>query len=316
MSSLQILISLLALVTSSSLCAAPALPRTPDGQPDLQGIWTGGTLTPVERPPQHAEKTHLTPAERAEEQRQASERFWAAGHKPGDVGRDNDGFLEHLKLLPTGQTSLVVMPADGQIPLRPEALARREINLTTFDSFETMSQWDRCITREPTAMFPVAYNNAYQIVQTPNHVIIVAEMVHDARIVPLDGRPHADARVRGWAGDSRGRWEGSTLVVDTTNFNDGGWIATAMNYLKLRGVPYSKQLHMVERFTRVDRDTLHYEVTIEDPQHYTAPWKMAFPLARDDEYRMYEYACHEGNSAVEMILRGARVQEQAAQSSD
>jgi hypothetical protein len=280
-----------------------------DSPPDLQGIWTGGTLTPFERPPQLG--TQLPEADRAEQQRAASERFWAAGHKPGEVGRDNDAFIDQdLKILPNGQTSLVVEPADGKVPLRPEAARRRDFNQSSFDTYETMSQWDRCITREPTTMFPVVYNNAYQIVQTPGYVLIVAEMIHDARIIPIGRGGHADARVRSWGGDSRGHWEGSTLVVETTNFNARGWIATGLNAVPVRGVPYSEQLRIVERFTRVGHDTMQYEIMIDDPVNYTAPWKVAYPLARDDQYQMFEYACHEGNHAIELILRGARVQEQ------
>ena len=275
-----------------------------ESPPDLQGIWTSGTLTPFERPAQ------LPDGERSEQQRVAAEKFWAAGHKPGDVGRDNDAFIDqHLAILPNGQTSLVVEPADGKVPFRPEALKRRDFNLTSFDSYETMSQWDRCITREPTTMFPVVYNNAYQIVQTPGYVLIVTEMIHDARIIPIGRGGHADARVRSWGGDSRGHWEGKTLVVDTTNFNARGWIATGGNSAALRGAPYSEQLHIVERFTPTDRATMQYEITIEDPANYTAPWKIAYPLARDDQYQMFEYACHEGNRAIEMILGGARARE-------
>jgi hypothetical protein len=301
------------LLAGGVACAAE-LPRMPDGTPDIQGIWTGGTLTPFERPTQVG--THLPEAERAEQQRVATEKFWAAGHKPGEVGRDNDAFIDQdLKILPNGQTSLVVEPADGRVPLKPEAALRRDYNVGTFDTYESMSQWDRCITREPTTMFPVVYNNAYQIVQTPGYVLIVAEMIHDARIIPIgkDGAAHAESRVRSWGGDSRGHWEGATLVVDTTNFNGRGWIATGQNAVTVRGVPAGEQLHVVERFTRVDRDTMQYEVRIEDPEHYTAPWKIAYPLARDAEYQMFEYACHEGNHAIELILRGARVQEQKAE---
>jgi hypothetical protein len=291
------------LLVGGAACAA-------DSPPDLQGFWTSGTLTPYERPAQ------LPQGDRSEQQRAAAEKFWAMGHRPGDVGRDNDAFIDqHLAILSNGQTSLVVEPADGKVPFRPEALQRRDFNLTSFDSYETMSQWDRCITREPTTMFPVVYNNAYQIVQVPGYVLIVTEMIHDARIIPIssDGRSaHDDARVRSWGGDSRGHWEGKTLVVDTTNFNARGWIATGGNSAALRGVPYSEQLHIVERFTPLDRTTLQYEITIDDPVNYTAPWKIAYPLARDDKYQMFEYACHEGNQAIEMILRGARVQEQSA----
>jgi hypothetical protein len=282
-----------------------------DSPPDIEGIWTSGTLTPFERPPQVA--AQLSEAERAEQQRIAAERFWAAGHKPGEVGRDNDAFIDqHLAILPNGQTSLVVEPADGRVPLRPEAARRRDFNVSNLDSYETMSQWDRCITREPTMMFPGVYNNAYQIVQTPGYVMIVAEMIHDARIIPIGASPrptHADARVRSWGGDSRGHWEGQTLIVETTNFNAAGWIATAQNAPAVRGAPYSEQLRIVERFTRLDRDTMQYEITIEDPVNYTAPWKVAYPLARDDKYQMFEYACHEGNRAIELMLGGARAQE-------
>jgi hypothetical protein len=284
----------------------------PDGRPDLQGIWTSGTLTPYERPDNLADKSHVDPAVTAAQQKQASERFLAAGHRPGDVGRDNDAFIDHhLQLLSDGQTSLVVFPLNGKYPIRPEAEKARDFNLNSADTFETMSQWDRCITREPTAMFPVIYNNAYQIVQTASHVVVHAEMVHDARVIAMSGS-HPDSRVRSWGGDSRGRWDGDTLVVDTTNFNSGGWMATGQNAGRLRGVPYSKDLHIIERFTPIDKHILRYEITIDDPQSFTSALKLSYPLERDNEYRMYEYACHEGNAATEMILRGARVQEAEA----
>ena len=303
----------LALWTIAAFLASPAaMTKDEHGKPDLQGMWTGGTLTPFERPPQLANKPFLTATELAEHQRQSAERFWKAGHNPADVGRDNDAFLDSdMKILPNGQTSLVVQPADGKVPLRPEAERRRDHNLANFDSYETMSQWDRCITRAPTALFPVVYNNAYQIIQSPAQVVIVAEMIHDARVIPIDGSAHVDSRIRSWSGDSRGHWEGDTLVVDTTNFNDQGWIATGQNAARIRGVPYSTDLHIVERFTRANADTLNYEITIDDPQMYSEPWKLAFPLTRDDSYQMFEYACHEGNHAMELILRGARAQEQS-----
>ena len=291
------------ILAGSTACAA-------DSPPDLQGFWISGTLTPFERPAGVA--AQLPEEQRAEHQRLATEKFWASGHKPGDVGRDNDAFIDQeLQILPNGQTSLVVEPADGKVPVRPEALRRRDFNLTSFDSYETMSQWDRCITRQPTAMFPGAYNNSYQIVQTPGYVLINAEMIHDTRIVRMSSEKnaaHLDSRIRSWGGDSRGHWEGSTLVVETTNFNGGGWIATAQNSAALRGVPFSDQLRTTERFTPTDHDTMQYEITIDDPVNYTAPWKIAYPLTRDAEYRMFEYACHEGNTAVEAILRGARAQ--------
>jgi len=161
-------------------------------------------------------------------------------------------------------------------------------------------------------MFPAGYNNAYQIVQSPGYVTIMSEMIHDARVIPLDGRAHAPAEVRSWDGDSRGHWDGNTLVIDTTNFNGKGWIATSAATGRIKGIPESEALHVIERFTRTDAGTIRYEVTIDDPNVYTKPWKVSIPLTRDAEYVVYEYACQEGNAAVENILRGARAKEQAA----
>jgi len=139
-------------------------------------------------------------------------------------------------------------------------------------------------------------------------------MIHNARVIPLDGSPHPPANVKLWDGDSRGHWDGNTLVVDTTNFNNKGWIATSAATGRVKGVPQTESLHVVERFTRTDADTLSYEVTVQDPKMYTEPWKVAIPLARDDNYRIYEYACHEGNEAVELNLRGGRAHDQAKDS--
>jgi hypothetical protein len=173
-----------------------------------------------------------------------------------------------------------------------------------------MSVWDRCITRGiPGSMFPAGYNNAYEIFQMPGYVIILYEMIHDARVIPLDKRPHAPAPIRNWMGDSRARWEGNTLVVDVTNYNSKGWIASSAAGGRIKGIPHTERLHVVERFTRTGPDTLQYEATIDDPDVYTQTWKVAFPLTRDPEYRIFEYACHEGNQAVANILKGARYQE-------
>ena len=170
-----------------------------------------------------------------------------------------------------------------------------------------MSPWDRCITRGiPGGFFPAGYNNAYQILQFPGYVLIHYEMIHAARIIPTDGRPHKPAHLRFWDGDSVGHWEGDTLVVDVTNFNGKGWIATNAAAGRMRGVLQSDALHAVERFKRVSDGTIHYEVTIDDPKMYTQPWKVAIPLERDDAYQFYQYACHEGNHAIENVLRGAR----------
>ena len=290
-----------------ALLLVAAAPHAAEKQPpDLQGMWTGAILTPVERPAQFADTPRFNPAELAEQQRQATERFWAAGHRQGDVGRDNDAFLnDGMKILPDGRTSLISEPANGLLPLLPDADRRREYNVTHFDSHETMSQWDRCITREPLMMLPGSYNQAYQIVQTPTHVVIVAEMIHDARIIPLGGA-HTDRRITSWGGDARGRWEGNTLVVETRNFHGRGWMATAQSSGRLRGVPFSEQLRTLERFKRIDDETMEYEIIVEDPQAFASPVKIAFPLTRDPGYQMFEYACHEGNSAVRAMMLGAR----------
>jgi hypothetical protein len=296
--------------------AAPAIAattaRTADGQPDLQGMWTNATITPFERPRALAGKPFLTKEEAAVLEQEAAERRATADDapKPGDVGSYNDVWFDSgTKVVATRQTSLVVDPPDGRVPLKPSAEAARDHNLTNVDSFESMSQWDRCISRGPGRMFPAGYNNAYQIVQTPGYVTIVHEMIHEARIIPIDGRPHLDASIRLWTGDPRGHWEGETLVVETTNFNDKGWIATNAASGRIRGVPHSEALRLVERFARVDAETIRYEVTIEDPNVYTRPWTVAIPLGRDDSYQMFEYACHEGNRAIEHVLSAARAAE-------
>jgi hypothetical protein len=286
-------------------------PRTAAGQPDLQGIWTSGTATPFELPQGFKPGEQLTPDQAAALEQRFEDFRTHRSIKPTEVGHDNEAFMDmEYKVLPTLQSSLVVVPAGGRLQLTPEAERRRDFNLNNYDSYESMSPWDRCITRGPGGLLPAGYNNGYQIVQTAKHVMIMAEMIHEARIIPTDGSPHPDSRVRSWAGDSRGHWEGETLVVDTTNFNDRGWFATHMQAGRLRGVPYTEELHVVERFTRTGPDTLHYEITVTDPTMYSSSWTASLPFERDDGYVIYEYACHEGNQATELILRGARVQEQ------
>ncbi len=235
---------------------------------------------------------------------------------PGTVGGYNRFWFDSgSEVLSTRQTSLVVDPPDGKVPVRPEAEAKRDDNRAhSTESYEHMSLWDRCITRGvPGSMFPTAYNNAYQILQTPGHVVILYEMIHDARIIPLDGGPHVGPKIRLWLGDSRGHWEGNTLVVDTTNFTDKGRVESRGASQRIMGLPQSEALHVVERFTLVEADTIGYEVTIEDPEAYTKPWKVTMPLKRDQDYQMFEYACHEGNTAVGLILGGARADEKAAE---
>ena len=286
------------------------IPRAEDGRPDLQGIWTTGTLTPFERPEGQTAKAVLTVEESAAQQQQILERREQYRNDPNDVGGDNEAFVDHhYQVLSNRQASLVVDPPDGRVQLRPEMERIRDINLNSYDSYETMGQWERCITRAPTELLPSSYNNGFQIVQTRSYIVIFAEMIHDARIIRMDGTPHIDARVTGWMGDSRGHWEGDTLVVDTTNFNDRGWISTNSVADRLLGVPHTAALHLVERFTRIDANTIDNRMTVDDPPVYSAPWTVTYPFTRDDSYQVFEYACHEGNTAIEMTLRGARVQE-------
>ena len=305
---------LIVIASATAPAAAQSVPRTPDGQPDIQGVWTNATITPFERPRALADKPFLTAEEAAALEKQAAARRAKSDDAPapGDVGSYNDVWFDSgTRVVGTRRTSLVIDPPDGRVPLTAAAEAARDRNLTSVESYEFMSPWDRCITRGPGTMFPAGYNNAYQIVQTKGMVVISHEMIHEARIIPVDGRPHLDKNIRSWTGDPRGHWEGQTLVVETTNFNGKGWIATNAASGRIRGVPHSDALRLIERFTRVDADTITYEVTIDDPNVYTRPWTVAIPLGRDDSYRIYEYACHEGNQAVEHVLSAARKAEAA-----
>ena len=286
-------------------------PKTAWGEPDLQGTWTNETITPFERPKNLAGKPFLTEQEAAaiEEQAAAQRDSADSASRPGDVGSYNQFWFDSgTRVVSSRQTSLVVDPPDGRVPLRPEAeKIRDEADAQNSDSFEFMSPWDRCITRGvPGGFFPAGYNNGYRILQTPGYVVILYEMIHAARIIPVGGRPHLPATLKFWDGDSVGRWEGNTLVVDVTNYNGKGWIATNAAAGRIKGIPQSEALHVVERFTRAGADTIHYEVTIDDPTLYTQPWKVAIPLEREDGYMIYEYACHEGNRAVEGVLRAGR----------
>src|SRR5216684_2496797 len=285
-------------------------PRTADGQPDLQGLWTNATITPFERAKEFAGKEFLTEKEAAEfENRslQNANRDRRGANAEADVaGAYNDFWFERgTRVVPTKRTSLVVDPPDGRLPpLTPEAqkaaAARAEVSRRPAAGPEDMGLPERCILW-PTAgppMLPSGYNNNYQILQVPGYVVILTEMIHDVRIVPLDGRPHLPQHIRKWLGDSRGRWDGSTLVVDTTNFTDK---------THFRGA--DQNLHLIERFTRVDPNTILYEFTVDDPAAFTKPWKAQAPLTKTPG-PMYEYACHEGNYSMLNVLKGARAQEQ------
>ncbi len=259
-------------------------PRTPDGQPDLQGMWVNFDSTPFEAP----------------------------GTEPGRATNPNvnppDHWTDHRSPTSARRSAMVIDPPDGRVPVLPWAEAKRDDDLAHLgDSWVHETPWVRCITRGvPGGMFPAAYNNGYRIIQTAGLVVIVYEMLHEARIIPIDGRPHVGPNIRLWNGDPRGRWEGNTLVVETTNYNDKGSIATSAATGRIRGIPQSEALRVVERFTRASADTIDYEVTIDDPGVYARPWRVALPLNRDPEYQIYEYACHEGNFSIANELSGGR----------
>jgi len=290
--------------------------RTPDGQPDLQGIWTNATITPFERPAELAGKATLTEQETAALEKRASENRVDRPPKPDDPGNYNQAFFDGgTTWLSTRQSSLVVEPSNGRVPVKPSAEAQRDYDLAhVADSYEHQTTWERCITRGvPAGMFPAGYNNAYQILQNPGYVVILSEMIHEARVIPVDGRPNLSQSVRQWNGDSRGHWEGNTLVVDTTNYNGKGMIATSGAAARIKGIHESEALHVVERFKRLDANTISYEVTVDDPNVYSAPWKVSLSLSKAEDYLIYEYACHEGNYAMEGILRAGRAKEKAAE---
>jgi hypothetical protein len=253
--------------------------RTPDGRPDLEGMWTNYDPTPFER---------LDPGE----------------ERPRELGVSTADWLIQDSPISPRRLAMVVDPPSGRVPIKREAAEKRDSDYALrADSIEHYGPWERCITRGvPGAMFPGAYNNGHQILQTRDYVVIHSEMIHEARVIPLDGRPHLDARTASWSGDSRGHWEGDTLVVETNHFNGKSWIATNAAAGWLRGIPQSEACRLVERFTRVGADTIQYQATIDDPNVYTQPWTVAFPLNKDDKYRIFEYACHEGNHALEHML--------------
>jgi hypothetical protein len=259
---------------------ATSLPKTPWGDPDLQGIWSIATITPFERPQTMAGKQVLSEQEAAELEKtnltaNNQDRRDGAG-TDADVARAYNDFWwdRGTKVVSTRQTSLVVDPPDGRVPaLTAEGQQRATARAARgYDSWADRSLWERCITRG-LPMVPGPYNNNYQILQTPDHVVILHEMIHDARIIPLDGRPHVGSGIRQWFGDSRGRWEGNTLVVDVIHLSDRTWLDRAGNF-------HSEALRVVERYTRTGPDHMLYEATLEDPKVFTRPWKMSMTLYR------------------------------------
>jgi len=297
--------------SKSGARTAWVMPRTPEGKPDFQGVWDYRTATPLERPKQFAGREFMTDAEVTEFERRAAER--EDGRPPEDARSTPSvhppWWLDYGKrVVGTKRSSLIVDPPDGRIPpLSPEgerrAAARAAANRGKgpADAPEDRNLWERCITRGlPEGILPAGYNNNLQIVQTADFVVLASEMIHDARIVPLDGRPRLPVAVRRWLGDSRGRWEGDALVVETANF------PAQSNF---RGS--AEGLRLTERFTRVDADRVEYRFTVEDPATWTRPWTVTFPLVRS-EAPIYEYACHEGNYSLQNILKNGRAADREA----
>jgi len=298
--------------------AQPALQRAPQrtawGHPDLQGLWDFRTLTPLERPKELAGKQVVTDVEAAAFERAALEAQNAdrrdGAEKPAGLGSDIERAYNQFwydwgnRINKDRRTSLIVNPPDGLIPWTPEGRKRAEAFLEAFSGKpaagpENRPLQERCILgfNSGPPMAPSAYNNNMQVLQTRDHVVILNEMVHNARIIPLDGRPHLPQGLRQWVGDSRGRWEGDTLVVETTNF---------LRETSFRGS--SANMRLVERFRRIDADTLLYEFTVEDSATWTRPWTAAISM-RPLEGRMFEYACHEGNYGMTNLLTGGRALE-------
>jgi hypothetical protein len=299
-------------------------PKTPWGDPDFQGTWTSDDCigTPMNRPANFGNRLYFTEQELAQRKSQLEKQhendLVETVAPDARVGTGPPSHWGERARRPCKQTSLVVYPPDGQTPeMLPEALARPRGEAATnnnpkADSWLDFSTYIRCITRGVVgSIYPVVYGNGQEIVQAPGYVSIMQEMVHEARIIPLDGRPHASANIRTYMGDPRGHWEGNTLVVETTNFLGGKTSVSANGW----GTPTSEALKLVERYTRVGPDEMGYEVTVDDPKTYVRPFKVGFPLTQEPGYRNFEYACHEGNYAMFNSLSGARAEDRKAAAS-
>ena len=304
-------------------------PRTPWGDPDLEGTWPGSQMAgvPLQRAESLGTRNVLTEEEFAARKAQAARQ---AVQDVADFDFDNPSvpfgqvgggqsppqhWFERGE--PQRQASLIVDPPNGRMPALTAAAQKREAQQRadrasrgSSDSYTDFTLYERCITRGLVgSILPGGYNNGNQIVQSPGYVTIVNEMIHESRVVPIDGRSHLSATIRNYLGDSRGRWDGDTLVVETTNF--AGRAGVGMNEI----VP-SEALTITERFTRTSATTILYSITVDDPTTWTAPFTIQYPLVRDERYGMFEYACHEGNYALQNILSGARAGERtSAQSS-
>jgi hypothetical protein len=295
--------------------ATSTTPRTPWGDPDLQGIWTLNDMhgVPVERPAVAVGKAELTASEAAARRERATQAgIWGYDREWRDTA------LGFVKTTPSSQVSLIVDPADGRIPpLTPEGQKRTAMRAARGSGLvegsteslrpgiwaTDLSPYVRCITRGlPDMWIPLGYNNGVQIVQGPGYVVVTKEMVHEARVISLDRRTDLSPKITQWLGDSRGRWDGDTLVVEVTNLN---------GQVDFRGA--SKDLRLIERYRRIDPQTIEYRVTVDDPNTWTKPWTMSLSMKKDDsQYELVEYSCHEGNYGLVNILKGARADEKRA----
>jgi hypothetical protein len=324
-------------VTAQSLNAKPAktaasqtwkAPRTVDGQPDLQGFWSNNSATPLERPKVLAGREYLTEQEVAALKKKAAELFengnsdaafgdsvfesvlanvkgTSSGFKSVDGGTGDYSSVWTVAREWDNRTSLITDPPDGRLPpLTPEA-EKKQAGVSFIGrpaaGPEDRSLSERCITYGSPQLI-AGYQSYNQIVQSSNSVVILTEMIHDARVIPLDGRPHLPAGIQTWMGDARGHWEGETLVIDSTNFKPGAFRSIS-----------TEKLHVVERFTRTGPDTMQWELTIDDPGAWTKPWTAKIPL-RSSKKAIYEYACHEGNYGLQDILAGARREDEVEKS--
>ena len=282
-----------------------AQPRTAWGDPDIQGIWSYATTTPLQRPVELGNKEFYTEEEAAARDAQRAAAADAAP-QAGQTGTYDSVWFDRGSTALNRRTSLIIEPAngrfrpftaEGQKRLADRAAYRRD---HPADSWRDLNPEERCIMYHGVPPLPTGYNNTYQVFQIPGYVAILDESIHDVRMIPLDGRPHLGKDIRHWNGDSRGRWDGNTLVVETTNYRPD----------TVNGFPSSENLHAVERFTRVSRDVMELQFTITDPSIYTSSWTALLPMRRTEE-KIYEYACHEGNHAMVGILAGARAEEKA-----
>ena len=325
-----VMFSVAVLMSSNAWAQAPKwnVPRTPWGDPDIQGLWPANDMqgTPYERPESFGTRATLNDKEFAERQAARERQVRADGEVYVQGQRTGIGGPSHWSAgergNPQRQASLVVDPPNGRIPPMTEEgkklfdRARSTyyydfpdaVVSHPFETYEDLGPYDRCITRGVMAsMLPTAYNMGTEIMQIPGAVVIRNEMIHETRIIPTDGRPRISSNIRSYMGDSRGRWEGDTLVIETTNFNGKVGITRNGNTLLT-----SADLKLTERLTRVDADTLIYEATVDDPRTWTRPWKISLPLTQHPEYQFFEYACHEGNYAMRNILSAERAAEKAA----